>query len=49
MEGNAERILEILKTEYKITSEKALDKKIKELGYIDISVFCNKTNKFNAT
>lgn len=45
MEVNAERILEILKKEYGITSEKDLDKKIKKLGYIDISVFCNKLPK----
>ena len=49
MEANAERILEILKTEYKITSEKALDTKIKKLGYIDISVFCKKPKKVKAT
>lgn len=45
MEVNAERILEILKKEYGITSEKDLDKKIKKLGCIDISVFCKKPPK----
>ena len=49
MERSTEKILEILKTEYKITSEKDLDKKIKKLGYIDISVFCKKPKKVKAT
>lgn len=45
MKNSNDRILEILKTEYNITSEKDLDKKIKKLGFIDISVFCKKPPK----
>ena len=45
MKNSNDRILEILKTEYNITSEKDLDKKIKKLGCIDISVFCKKPPK----
>lgn len=45
MKNSNDRILEILKTEYNIASEKDLDKKIKKLGYVDISVFCKKPAK----
>lgn len=45
MKNSNDRILEILKTEYNIASEKDLDKKIKKLGYIDVSVFCKKPAK----
>ncbi len=36
------RILEILKNEYGISTNKQLNDAIKKQGYLDISVFCKK-------
>ncbi len=39
---NAEEIVRILREEYGINSEAELDRRLQEMGGIDISVFCVK-------
>ncbi len=38
---NVEKIVRILREEYGIKSKSELDRRIQEMGGIDISVFCN--------